>query len=175
VRAANHEANVRSVASGLLPAATNNSTSLQVLGASDPALVRGVKVIWESPTLPEDPIIWRTDLDPVKKRKMKDFFLNYGRQGDAAQQRRERAILASLSFGLFQPANNDHLIPVRQLEATEQLVQAQAKNDPAAIDAAQQTLRDLEIEARAAEARAPALLPTTPTEGYAVEGEAQKQ
>jgi phosphonate transport system ATP-binding protein len=175
VRAANHEANVRSVASGLLPAATNNSTSLQVLGASDPALIRGVQVIWESPMLPEDPIIWRTDLDPVKKRKIRDFFLNYGRQGDAAQQRRERAILASLSFGLFQPATNDHLIPVRQLEATEELVQAQADQNPARIDAAQQTLRDLEVEASAAAGRAPALLPTTPTEGYAVEGEAQKQ
>lgn len=174
VRAANHEANVRSVASGLLPAATNNSTSLQVLGASDPALIQGIKVIWESPTLPEDPIIWRVDLDPAKKAKLRNFFLSYGRQGDAAQQQRERAILASLSFGLFQPANNDHLIPVRQLAATEELIQAQMSQDPARIDAAQQKLLDLEVEARAAAARAPALLPTTPTEGYAREGVAQR-
>jgi phosphonate transport system substrate-binding protein len=175
VRAANHEANVRSVASGLLPAATNNSTSLQVLGASDPSLTAGVKVIWESPTLPEDPIIWRKDLDPVKKKKIKDFFLNYGRQGDEAQRNRERAILASLSFGLFQPANNDHLIPVRQLEATEELVQAQSRQDTAGIVAAQEKLAMLEREAAAAVERAPVQLPTVPTEGYAVEGEAQKQ
>jgi phosphonate transport system substrate-binding protein len=174
VRAANHEANVRSVASGLLPAATNNSTSLQVLGASDPELIRGIKVIWESPTLPEDPIIWRVDLDPTKKAKIRNFFINYGRQGDAAQQRRERAILASLSFGLFQPANNDHLLPVRILSATEELIQAQADQDPARIDAAQQKLLDLEAESRAAAARAPALLPTTPTERYAREGVAQQ-
>lgn len=174
VRAANHEANVRSVASGLLPAATNNSTSLQVLGASDPELIRGIKVIWESPTLPEDPIIWRVDLDPTKKAKIRNFFINYGRQGDAAQQRRERAILASLSFGLFQPANNDHLLPVRILSATEELIQAQADQDPARIDAAQQKLLDLEAESRAAAARAPAQLPTTPTERYAREGVAQQ-
>jgi phosphonate ABC transporter ATP-binding protein len=170
VRAANHEANVRSVASGLLPAATNNSTSLLVLGAQDKKLIEGVKVIWESPTLPEDPIIWRKDLDPVKKKKIKDFFLNYGRQGDEAQQTRERAILASLSFGLFQPANNDHLITVRQLEATEQLVQAQRTGDAAKIEAAKTTLANLDVEARTALTRAPAQLPTIPTEGYATEG-----
>jgi phosphonate ABC transporter ATP-binding protein len=170
VRAANHEANVRSVASGLLPAATNNSTSLLVLGAQDKKLIEGVKVIWNSPTLPEDPIIWRKDLDPVKKKKIRDFFLNYGRQGDEAQQKRERAVLASLSFGLFQPANNDHLITVRQLEATEQLVQAQRTGEAAKIEAAKKALGDLEVEARTALTRTPAQLPTTPTEGYAIEG-----
>ena len=172
VRAANHEANVQSVANGLVDAATNNSTSLQVLGAQDPKLIGRVKVIWTSPTLPEDPIIWRNDLDPVKKKKIKDFFLNYGRQGDKAQQDRERAILASLSFGLFQPANIDHLLPVREMQATEDLMQAQLGGDAAKIAAATTDLDNLRAEAVRAKARALPLLPTTPTEGYAVEGKA---
>lgn len=174
VRSANHEANVRSVASGLLDAATNNSTSLQVLGAQDPSLLTKIRVIWNSPTLPEDPIIWRSDLDPVKKKKIKDFFLNYGRQGDKAQQDRERAILASLSFGLFQPATNDHLLPVREMQATEDLMQAQLANDAPKVAAGQKQLEDLRNEAVLAKARALPMLPTTPTEGYAVEGKAQK-
>lgn len=127
VRSASHEANFQAVAGGLLPVATNNSTSLQVLGADNPEQVKKVKIIWESPRLPEDPIIWRKDLDPVKKEKIKNFFLNYGRQGDEAQQKREREILKSLSFGLFQPANDNHFIPVREMEATEALVKAQNK------------------------------------------------
>ena len=172
VRAANHEANVQSVANGLVDAATNNSTSLQVLGAQDPKLIGRVKVIWTSPTLPEDPIIWRNDLDPVKKKKIKDFFLNYGRQGDKAQQDRERAILASLSFGLFQPANIDHLLPVREMQATEDLMQAQLGGDSAKIAAATTNLDNLRAEAVRAKARALPMLPTTPTEGYAVEGKA---
>lgn len=174
VRAANHEANVRSVATGLLPVATNNSTSLQVLGVQDPQLVGAVRVIWESPRLPEDPIVWRSDLDPEIQRKIRHFFLNYGRQGDEAQQRRERAILASLSFGLFQPATNDHLLPVRVMEATEALLQAQTAGDAQRIEAAKAALERLQQETRAAAARAPAPLPSTPTEGYAVEGAPQK-
>jgi phosphonate transport system substrate-binding protein len=172
VRAANHEANVQSVAAGLIDAATNNSTSLLVLGAQDPKLISKVKVIWTSPTLPEDPIVWRSDLDPIKKKKIKDFFLNYGRQGDKAQQDRERAILASLSFGLFQPANGDHLLPVREMQATEDLMQAQLAGDSTKISVAQKALDDLRAEAVVAKGRALPMLPTTPTEGYATEGKA---
>ena len=175
VRSANHEANVQSVAAGLIDAATNNSTSLQVLGAQDPKLIAKVKVIWTSPTLPEDPIIWRSDLDPVKKKKIKDFFLNYGRQGDKAQEDRERSILASLSFGLFQPANVDHLLPVREMQATEDLMQAQLSNDATKVAAATQDLANLRAEAVKAKNRQVPMLPTIPTEGYAVEGKAFKK
>jgi phosphonate transport system ATP-binding protein len=173
VRASSHEGNVQAVANRLLDVATNNSTSLQVLGAQDPGLIAKVKVIWTSPTLPEDPIIWRKDLDPQVKQRIRQFFLNYGRQGDAAQQQRERAILASLSFGMFQPATNDHLLPVRVIEATSNLIQAQQRGNQTEIDAAQKALDDLRAEETRARARAPALLPSTPTEGYAVEGAAQ--
>ena len=100
------------------------------------------------------------------------FFLNYGRQGDKAQQDRERAILASLSFGLFQPANIDHLLPVREMQATEDLMQAQLGGDSAKIAAATTNLDNLRAEAVRAKARALPMLPTTPTEGYAVEGKA---
>jgi phosphonate transport system substrate-binding protein len=175
VRSANHEANVQSVAAGLIDAATNNSTSLQVLGAQDPKLIGKIKVIWTSPTLPEDPIVWRTDLDPVKKKKIKDFFLNYGRQGDKVQQDRERAILASLSFGLFQPANGDHLLPVREMQATEDLMQAQLSGDATKTAAATTALDELRAEAVRAKSRILPMLPTTPTEGYAVEGKAFKK
>jgi phosphonate transport system substrate-binding protein len=175
VRSAGHEANVQSVAAGLIDAATNNSTSLQVLGAQDPKLIAKVKVIWTSPTLPEDPIVWRSDLDPVKKKKIRDFFLNYGRQGDKAQQDRERAILATLSFGLFQPANGDHLLPVREMQATEDVMQAQLSGDAAKISAAQKGLEDVRAEVALAKTRVLPMLPTTPTEGYATEGKAFKK
>lgn len=162
VRSASHEANVQSVAGGLLPVATNNSTSLQVLSNDTPELTKKVRVIWESPRLPEDPIIWRKDLDPIKKEKIKNFFLNYGRQGDAEQQKREREILKSLSFGLFQPANNNHFIPVREMEATEALVKAQNKGDTKATMAATKALADLRELTK--NATYPELLPTTPTD-----------
>ena len=33
-----------------------------------------VKAIWTSPTLPQDPILWRRDLDPALKEKLRQFF-----------------------------------------------------------------------------------------------------
>jgi phosphonate transport system permease protein len=76
-------------------------------------------VIWESPTLPEDPIVWRKDLDPVVKEKLRQFFLTYGRatRPEAAQQRKN---LERLSMGGFKPADNTHLLVVREMEALEQ-------------------------------------------------------
>lgn len=165
VRSASHEANFRSVAGGLLPVATNNSTSLQVLGKDDPEQVKKVRIIWTSPTLPEDPIVWRKDLDPVKKEKIRKFFLSYGRQGDAAQQKREGEILKSLSFGLFQPANDSHLLPVREMEATEALIQAQNTGDVAKIDVAKRAFEAIKAETRTA--KAPPQLPTHPTDPQA--------
>ncbi len=161
VRSASHEANVQSVANGLLPVATNNSTSLQMLGKDNPDLVRKLRVIWTSPSLPEDPIIWRKDLDPEVKEKIRAFFVNYGRQGDDAQKARERKILADLSFGLFQPADNGHLIPVRLMEANENLMQAQATGEASKIDAAQKAL--LAIQAEASKYMPPPQLATVPT------------
>ena len=162
VRSASHEANFQSVINGQIPVATNNSTSLEVLGADNPANLKKVKIIWVSPTLPEDPIIWRKDLDPVKKEKIRKFFLNYGRQGDAAQQKRERAILKSLSFGLFQPADDTHLLPVRAMEATENLVQAQIKGTPDDVARAQKALAD--VQGLEKTAKRPAQLPSEPTD-----------
>lgn len=162
VRSASHEANFRAVAAGLLPVATNNTTSLQVLGKDDPAQIAKVRIIWTSPTIPEDPIIWRKDLSADKKEKIRKFFLNYGRQGDAAQQTRERDILRGLSFGMFQPANNSHLMIVREMEATEALINARNSGDVARIAAASHAIEALKAEAQTL--HAPPLLPSTPTD-----------
>ncbi|MBN8649376.1 MAG: hypothetical protein J0L55_15585, partial [Caulobacterales bacterium] len=79
-----------------------------------------------------------------------------------AQQKREREILKSLSFGLFQPANDNHFIPVREMEATEKLVKAQNKGNNKEIMVATEELAKLREMAKAA--KYPELLPTTPTD-----------
>jgi phosphonate transport system substrate-binding protein len=162
VRSANHEANVRAVANGLLPAATNNTTSLEVLNQDDPALISRIRILWRSPTLPEDPIVVRSDLDPTVRAKMRQFFLTYGRQGDLAQQTRERQILANLSFGLFQPADNTHLLPVREMEATEKLMLAQRSGDAPQLEAARAALEAIRAERLAADATPVQLLANPP-------------
>ncbi|NEX92480.1 phosphate/phosphite/phosphonate ABC transporter substrate-binding protein [Caulobacter sp. 17J65-9] len=152
VRSANHEANLMSVANGVLDAATNNSTQLKLLKASRPELAAKVKVVWTSPTLPEDPIVWRKDLDPATKEKVRSFFLTYG-TGTGPEAERQRAVLAKLSFGVFKPADDSHLLPVREMEATEVLLEARNSGDAAAVAKAEKALADIIRERAALEAK----------------------
>jgi phosphonate transport system substrate-binding protein len=156
VRAGNHEANLRAVANNQIPVATNNTTNLEIMARRDPATAKRIKIIWTSPRIPEDPIVWRKDLDPEVKRKVREFFLTYGNRGGPDQRQRERAILAELSFGIFKPSDNNHLLPVREMEAAERLLQAQNRQDAAGIAAAETELDRIRAERAALASRSQA-------------------
>jgi phosphonate transport system substrate-binding protein len=152
VRSATHEANLFAVGSGVLPAATNNTNSMIRLAATGTPQAKqtldSLQVIWRSPTIPEDPIIWRKDLDPAIKAKLSKFFFSYG-VGSSPEAARQRANLAKIETGPFKTADNSHLIPVRQMEATEQLIQAKTKGDAAETAKAQAALDAVNREAKA--------------------------
>jgi phosphonate transport system substrate-binding protein len=151
VRSATHEANLFAVGSGLLPASTNNTNSmirLAATGAQGKQTLDNLQVIWRSPTIPEDPLIWRKDLDPAIKAKLAKFFFSYG-VGSTPEAARQRANLAMIETGPFKKADNTHLIPVRQMEATEQLIAAKAKRDAAETAKAQAALDAVNREAKA--------------------------
>ena len=94
-------------------------------------------MIWTSPALPEDPIIWRKDLDPAVKEKLRQFFLTYGR-ATRPDAERQRANLRPLSIGGFEPADDNHLLPVREMEATRDTgAMAEDSGDAAKIAPAQ--------------------------------------
>jgi phosphonate transport system substrate-binding protein len=149
VRSANHEANLFSVGSGVLDAATNNTQSIERLAVkTDPMAqktVNNIKVIWTSPTIPEDPMIWRADLDPALKAKIAKFMFSYG-VGTGPEAERQRAVLKVIQTGPFKPADASHLLPVREMEATELLIEAKNKKDASAIAAAQKMLDDVHAE-----------------------------
>ncbi len=149
----NHQTNLFAVANGKLDAATNNSTSLRLNAERKDGQSDKVKVIWESPTLPEDPIIWRKDLDPVVKEKLRQFFLTYA-QGDSPEAARQRENLRRLSIGGFKPADDSHLLTVREMEALENFGLAKEGGDAAKIAAAQKALDGVRAERLAAEAKA---------------------
>jgi phosphonate transport system substrate-binding protein len=143
VRSASAEANLFSVGTGTIPAATDNTRSMDRLAVIDTPQARKVmdslQVIWTSPTIPEDPMIWRADHDPAIKAKVAKFIFAYG-VGDTDEAKRQRAILERIQTGPFKHADNNHLLPVREMEATGELVQAKAKGDRAAMAAAQAKL-----------------------------------
>ncbi len=69
-------------------------------------------MLWQSPLIPSDPFVWRKDLDPAVKAKLKNFVINYAKTDET-----EKAILKNIySYGGFRESNNDQLLPIRQLE-----------------------------------------------------------
>src|SRR5215475_8240195 len=81
VRNASHQANGMAVANRQVDAATNNSEDLQRLAVSAPEARKKIKIIWTSPIIPLDPLVWRKDLDPTVKAKLYTFLMSYGRFG----------------------------------------------------------------------------------------------
>ncbi|MDB5468801.1 MAG: phosphate/phosphite/phosphonate transporter substrate-binding protein [Caulobacter sp.] len=152
VLTANHQSNLFAVANKRLDAATNNSTAIRLNKDRKEGQGDMVRVIWTSPVLPEDPIIWRKDLDPAVKEKLRQFFLTYG-QGDTPEAAKQRENMKKLSIGGFKPADATHLLFVRKMEAMEQLGLAKEAGDQAKIAEATRSIQGIEAEqARAAQA-----------------------
>jgi phosphonate transport system substrate-binding protein len=149
---ANHQTNLFAVANGQLDVATNNTTSMLLNREKGRHEADAVRVIWSSPMLPEDPIIWRKDLDPTLKEKLRQFFLTYG-QGDTPDAARQRGYLAKVKIGGFKPADDSHLLPVREMEATSKWLTAKQGGDPARIAAAKAALDAITAQRVALEAR----------------------
>jgi phosphonate transport system substrate-binding protein len=152
VLSANHQSNLFAVANGRLDAATNNSTAIRLNKDRKEGQGEKVRVIWTSPVLPEDPIVWRKDLDPAVKEKVRQFFLTYG-QGDTPEAARQRENMKKLSIGGFKPADATHLLFVRKMEAMEQLGLAKEAGDQAKVAEATKVIQGIEAEqAKAAQA-----------------------
>lgn len=154
VLTANHQSNLFAVANKRLDAATNNSTAIRLNQDRNEGQADKVRVIWESPVLPEDPIVWRKDLDPAVKEKVRQFFLTYG-QGDTPEAAKQRENMKRLSIGGFKPADATHLLFVRKMEAMEQLGLAKEAGDQAKIAEATKSIQGIEAE-QAKAAQAPA-------------------
>lgn len=126
---ANHEANALAVANKQVDVATNNSENLARLKVTKPEALEKIKVIWTSPIIPSDPIVWRKDLSDEGKAKIKAFFLGYGteREGFTAEQvATEKTVLAGLQWAPFKASNDDQLIPIRQLALFKKKTQIMA-------------------------------------------------
>ena len=149
VKSANHETNLFAVGNGVLQAATNNTASMDRMAMLKTDIAKrtidSVEIIWRSPRIPEDPMIWRKDLDPALKKKIADFMFSYG-VGDTPEAARQRAVLERIQTLPFKPANASHLLPVREMEATEHLIVAKKAGDAKATAEAQAALDQIAKE-----------------------------
>lgn len=143
IRNASHGTNLQAVLAKQVDVAANNTEEMEKLKTSKPELASQIRVIWESPLIPSDPFVWRKDLDPAAKAKLKTFVLNY-----AKSDPQEKAILKNIyNYGGFRESNNDQLIPIRQLELFKD--RTKVEND-GALDAAAKTKALAEIDAKLA-------------------------
>ncbi len=128
VRNANHEANALAVANRLVQVAANNNENLNRLKKTAPDKADLIRVIWTSPLIPSDPIVWHKDLEPALKAKIADFFFTYGTQDEA-----EKKVLAGLQWAPFKKSDNNQLLPIRQMELSRDI--ARIKSDAKLSDA----------------------------------------
>lgn len=151
VRSANHETNLMAVANKQVDVATNNSEQVARSRTKRPEAGNNVKVVWTSPLIPSDPMVYRTDLSDDFKARIKAFFLGYARLGADAEK--ERAVLAGISDGMgpFTDSDNTQLYPIRQLALFKDKLKIEnddrldAADKKAKIEAIEAELKTLEV------------------------------
>lgn len=126
VRTANHEANALAVANKLVAAAANNSENLERVQATNPEARKKIRVIWTSPLIPSDPLVWRKDLDAATKEKFSGWLFSYGKTGNADADAKAKAILAALQWAPFKKSDNNQLLPIRQMEVNKEMMKLKA-------------------------------------------------
>lgn len=109
-----HEVNALSVAKGQLDVATFNTESWDRLAVTQPDKAALLKVIWKSPIIPADPMVWRKSLSDDDKNKIREFFTTYGDTDE------EKAVLKNMQMGKFLKSSDDQLLTIRQLELFKQ-------------------------------------------------------
>ncbi|MDO9623661.1 MAG: phosphonate ABC transporter substrate-binding protein [Pseudomonas sp.] len=134
-----HEVNALSVANKQVDIGTFNSEGMQRLEVTAPQKAAQLKVIWTSPLIPSDPMVWRKNLDEASKDKLREFFMTYG------DQPAELKVLEGLQWAKFKASDDDQLLPIRQLELFKQRTEV-ANNDKLKADDKAAKLKELDGE-----------------------------
>lgn len=110
-RSSNHEGNFLAVLNRQVDVATSNSEMTEKMKEKSPERLEQIRILWTSPLIPRDPLVWRKDLPADVKKKVQDFVVGYGRDD------REKEILRNMyRLAGFKVSTNAQLIPIRQLE-----------------------------------------------------------
>ncbi|GJG93583.1 phosphonate ABC transporter substrate-binding protein [Cupriavidus pauculus] len=132
VRISNHETNLLSVLNKQVDVAVNNTENFERyrLNTGKNAYDE-VRVLWKSPLIPADPMVYRKDLSPELKKKIQTFFVNYGKGADAA---REKQNLVTLTYQGFRASSDAQLVPIRQIELAREKAKIETDSTLATAD-----------------------------------------
>lgn len=110
-RSSNHEGNFLAVLNKQVDVATSNSEMTQKMKEKSPEKLDQILILWTSPLIPRDPLVWRKDLPADVKKKVQDFVVGYGKD------EREKEILKNMyRLAGFKASTDAQLVPIRQLE-----------------------------------------------------------
>lgn len=150
VRNANHETNALAVANGQVDVAANNTENMERLKLTNPEAFKKIKVIWTSPLIPSDPIVWDKRIDQATKDKLLRFFMTYGRSGAPDAVAHQREILAGLQWAPFRPSSDAQLYPIRILQVSKKIFETQGDTTLSDADKAAK-IKELETQKAAYE------------------------
>jgi phosphonate transport system substrate-binding protein len=122
VTANNHEGNLLAILNHQLDVATCNTEALAKFEARFPGRIdKEINVLWTSPMIPSDPLVYRRDLPEQLKTRIRDFIFGYGKVPE------EKVILKNVNdLSQFRPSSNDQLATIRQLELAKAKAAVQA-------------------------------------------------
>ena len=119
----------------------NNSTDLAVFQARTPGAAAGIVTLWESPLVPNDVLMTRSDMPAATQKMLSDLFLNYGKTPQQKELFRKASGIAN-----FVPADNRLLEPVSGFKFATERSQIQSN---AALSEEQKSAAMKRIDTRA--------------------------
>ena len=129
MRSSNHEGNFLEVLNKQVDLATSNSEMTAKMKEKSPEKLEQIRILWTSPLIPRDPLVWRKDLPSDVKKKIQDFVTGYGKD------EREKEILKNMyRLAGFKASTDAQLIPIRQLELFKDRKKAEADENMNATD-----------------------------------------
>jgi phosphonate transport system substrate-binding protein len=136
---AKHEANALAVANKQVDAATLASDVYSRMQTNAPDKVAQLRIVWKSPLIPSDPMVYRNDLPAELKDKVKTFFLSYGKTAE------EKAKLETRKWSGFRASDNSQLIPIRELEIAKKKLEIQ-NDEKLSADDKKKKIAELDAE-----------------------------
>ena len=112
IRRGSHEANLLATARREVDVATNNTTELDNLRSNKPEHAALIRVVWESPDIPESPMVWSDSLPPSLKGRIAAFTERFG-----AIDPEEKGILWNIDkLTGFRKSSNRQLVTIADIE-----------------------------------------------------------
>ncbi|MGH1392866.1 MAG: phosphonate ABC transporter substrate-binding protein [Trichormus sp.] len=117
--AGSHEASALAVANKQVDVATVSNEALKRLERTNPTARQKIEIIWQSPLIPSDPIVYRRDLPADIKQKFQNFFYNY----------KDAKVLEPFEIAGFVQADDKVWHTIRELEIAKKIQETQAKEN----------------------------------------------